>query len=395
MWFAIMAGIIFCMVSIVDVVRGNRGSTQIEEAFGLLDRGNLSEGIQKLEAAEVTFTRIGESFPQRDTLFGLYLRMREYDKAQLKLDQMYRGSNSPKWTESSLRLIRATIEDDFSRALYVTQDLVDHDLYLRKYNYPADLDSIFGLALAEKMVSNGYAEGFYRQHEWSDQQIEWWYYVAENGEKIEPKNFYNLAAKAFGGKKKVYIDLFEMVPGMEIHRDHIGYTGRVILEGDKLKDSILLAPESVAHDSLDTHSRWAWYVDEYQWDMLLFTWNTVLMSAPVQEPYYQNQFYLRLRERTNWFNREALLDIARMRDLQQQQSDHENCIDGDEVDCWSLQIDWLEPLPLEYAEIWAEKFPYSPNSLKAKAAQEHPRTRSLSSSLTEYVTERRINRPDA
>lgn len=389
LWFAAMAGLIFFMVTIVDVFRGNRGDKQIEEAYALLDQGEISLGIERLEEAEETYQRIGQRFPEVDTLFGLYLRVQEFGKAQRKLNQMYRYKNRDEWVASSVRFIRSAREEDFDRAMYVAEDLVDRDYTLTEYVYPSDVDSILGIALAEKLTGNGYYEGFYRQEEWSDEEVEWWYYVADDGENIEIGNFHRTAGKAFGGKKKVFIDLFEIVPGQQVEDEHMGFSGRVVFQGEQLMDSTMIAPQTVAYDSLDAHSRWAWYVNDNNWEMFLFSWNTALMTAPIEEPYYKNQFYLRLRERTNWFNKDALMDLARMRALQIQDNDGIGCRNGDEEECWTLDPVWLDPLPVEYAEIWAEKFKITSKSPKSDSEWTNPRVRSLSSHLKAYVENRK------
>lgn len=392
LWFAAMAGLIFFMVSIVDVFRGNRGDKQIEEAYALLDQGEISLGIERLEEAEETYNRIRLRFPELDTLFGLYLRVQDYAKAQRKLNQIYRYEEREDWYNSSVRFIRSAREKDFDRAMYATEDLVDRDYYLTKYEYPADMDSILGLALAQKLTQNGYFEGFYRQEEWSDEEVEWWYYVADDGENIETGNFHRTAGKAFGGKKKVFIDLFEVVPGREVEYENMGFSGRVVFQGEQLMDSTMIAPQAVAFDSLDSHSRWAWYVNDNDWEMFLFSWNTALMTAPIQEPYYRNQFYLRLRERTNWFTKDALLDLVRMRGLQIQDNDGAGCQNGNEAECWTIDPTWLDPLPIEYAEIWADKFRISSKSPKADSDWTNPRVQSLSSNLDAYLERRKGSR---
>ncbi len=270
MWLAAMVGLIFFMFQIVTQFRSSRGEKQIQAAYQLLDQGDFTQGITRLEEAEDTYDLTDQDFPELDTLFGLYLRVEEWDKATRKLDQMYWRDRRDNWRAQSIRLIRATKEKAPDIAAYVAADLVRQDEYLEQLPYPEDLKDEFGVAMAEKLMSDEYYDGFQRVYQWSDDQKEWWYYSADDGEEMHIDRFRKAINLAFVPNKTVIVDVFEPVPGWPAHQNYIGLKGRMEFTGSGIQDSTFLFPEEIEYDSIDLSERWLEYAGLENFDIYLF-----------------------------------------------------------------------------------------------------------------------------
>lgn len=388
-WLAAMVGLIFFMFQIVNQFRGSRGEKQIQAAYQLLDQGDFTQGISKLEEAENTYDLTDQDFPEIDTLFGLYLRVEEWDKATRKLDQMYWQDHRGSWTAQSIRLIRATKEKAPDIASYVAADLVRQDEYLEEILYPEDLKKVFGIAMAEKLMSDEYYDGFQRVYQWSDDQQEWWYYYADDGEQMHIDRFRKAINLAFVSNKTVTLDVFEPLPGFPADREYIGLKGRMQFTGSGTGDSTFLFPEEIKYDSVESPDPWVEYAGLENFDVHLFRWNTAMMTETIAKPYYQNLPYVVVREFVRLKNNDILVDFALLRGLLVQSSDDLGCDTGKEIDCWTLDPQWLAPFPDEFIELWIEKFPVSNNSFKQPTNRREVQKLSLARDLANYLAARK------
>lgn len=388
-WLAAMVGLIFFMFQIVTQFRSSRGEKQIQAAYQLLDQGDFTQGIAKLEEAEDTYDLTDEDFPEIDTLFGLYLRVEEWNRATRKLNQMYWRGRSENWITQSIRLIRATKEKAPNIATDVAADLVRQDEYLERISYPEDLKNEFGAAMAEKLMSDEYYDGFQRVYEWSDDQKEWWYYYADDGEEMHMDRFRNAINLAFLPHKDVIVDVFEPLPGFSADRDYIGLKGRMEFTGSGTKDSTFLFPEEIVYDSIDLADRWLEYAGLENFDIYLFRWNTAMMSKSIEKPFYDNMPYVVVREFVRLKNSDILVDFALLRGLLVQNNDDLGCDTGKEIDCWMVDTQWLAPFPDEFIELWIEKFPEPTNSIKPLTNRREVQKLSLARDLSNYLEARR------
>lgn len=384
-----MVGLVFFMFQVVNQFRSSRGEKQIQAAYQLLDQGDFTQGITKLEEAEDTYDLTDEDFPEIDTLFGLYIRVEEWNKATRKLDQMYWRDRRESWTAQSIRLIRATKEKAPDIATYVAADLVRQDEYLERIPYPEDLKDEFGAAMAEKLISDEYYDGFQRVDHWSDEQQEWWYYFADDGEQMHIERFRKAINLAFVSDKIVNVDVFEPLPGFPADRDYIGLKGRMQFSGPAAEDSLFLYPEEIAYDSIDLSERWREYSQMENFDIYLFRWNTAMMSKSIEKPFYENIPYVEVREFVRLKNSDILVDFALLRGVLVQNNDDLGCDTGKEIDCWTLDYQWLDPFPDEFIELWIEKFPEPTNSIKPLTNRREVQKLSLARDLKNYLEARR------
>lgn len=388
LWLLAMVGVVFFMFQIVNQFRGSRGAKQVKAAYQLLDQGDFTQGIAKLEEAENTYDLTDENFPEIDTLYSLYLRVEEWDKASRTLDHMYWRGNREDWVRQSVRLIRASHNSDPQTARYVASDLLSHDEYLSNIEYPEDIHEELGFAMANKMMDDEYYDGFQRVNEWSNDTQEWWYYYADDGERIETGRFIKAVNLAFLPEKTVIIDLFEPLPGFPADREYIGLKGRIEITGSEKMDTLFLFPEEIKDDSTDLSARWLEYADRENFDRYLFRWNTAMMTKSIEEPYYTNQPYVHVREFVRLKNSDILVDFALLRGILVQSNDDLGCDTGKEIDCWTLDPQWLDPFPDEFIELWLEKFPEPVNSFKPLTNRREVQKQSLARDLNNYLKAR-------
>lgn len=388
LWLAAMVGLVFFMFQIVNQVRGSRGEKQIKAAFQLLDQGDFTQGIARLEEAERTYDLADKEFPALDSLFGLYLRVENWEKATSKLDQMYWRDRDENWIRQSLRLIRASREADPGIARYVAADLLRQDEYLQEIDYPEDLNEEFGWAMEDRLLDNEYYDGFRRVRQWCSEDQEWWYYYADDGEEMHMDRFRKAIDLAFLPERSVTIDVFEPLPGFPAARDYIGLKGRIQILGPNQEDSVFLLPEELKYDSLDLSKRWMEYSGIENFDIYLFRWNTAMMTQSIQEPYYKNMPYVFVREFIRLKNADILVDFALLRGLLVQNNEDIGCDTGTEIDCWRLDTQWLDPFPDEFIELWIEKFPAGNNSMKLPANRLEVQKLALARDLSNYLQTR-------
>ena len=361
-WFLVMGGVIFLMVELVNMMRGDRGNNQIKSAYSLLDKGEIKEAITQLEQAEETYRLIDEPFPASDTLFTLYIKTQNWEKAhEILIDQRYSNRfEIEDWLRKSIRLAEKATKagpEGSEYALYCAEGIIDADRYLSVVPYPPSLDSLLGTAIQSKLVRDSYYEGFMRVDDWSNSDQEWWYYEADDGENIEFNNFRQAAKRAFADREKVVIDLFEYLPGHEQDRQYMAFSGRVVYSGPDLADSTFYNPATGVLDSLDrSGSRWNEYVHRNGLNLKLLYWNTTVLALPFTTPDSIAQYQL-LKELVLASNPRSLIELAQDRELLFLAEDTYTCGNDGQFGCYETDMEWLRKMPSEFYDIWVEKFP--------------------------------------
>lgn len=367
--------------------RSSRGDKEVEAAFTLLDQGDYLQGIAQLEQAERTFDLADKHFPEGDTLFGLYLRVEDWDKASRKLNKLYWRRNRQDWMNMAIQLIRASKATAPQVATEVASDILHEDEYLQEISYPDDIREELGDAMGLKLREDEYYDGFQRVTNWCDEDVEWWYYYADDGEQMHIDRFRRAINLAFLPGKTIYIDVFQPLPGMEADRDHIGLKGRIQFTGPGKEDSVFLSPDELPYQADDIDGKWKRYSRLENFDLNLFHWNTAMMTRSIEEPYYKNEPYLRIREFVRLKDSDILLDFATLRGMTQRSNDT-GCNPSREIECWDFSAEWMAPFPDEFIELWIEKFPSSVNSQKLPTNRREAQRLALARDLSIYLENR-------
>ncbi len=114
-----------------------------------------------------------------------------------------------------------------------------------------------------------------------------------------------------------------------------------------------------------------------------------MMTRGIEKPFYNNMPYVFVREFVRLKNSDILVDFALLRGLLVQNNDDLGCDTGKEIDCWSVDTQWLAPFPDEFIELWIEKFPEPTNSIKPLTNRREVQKLSLARDLSNYLEARR------
>ncbi len=386
LWFLGMAGFIFLMITVVNSFRKDRGQNQIEEAFRLMDEGELSQAIEQLEAARETYRMVDQRFPKLDTLFRLHIRLKNWSEAESILHNMAGTMSDKEWLTRLSSLTEKTLPHDPGLAVSMAFKILSVDQQLNLLDYPPALDSVLGEAIEENLIRDGDYRGFRRKDDWSDGTREWWYYVADDDEEIEYQEFSRLIHRAFTDREQVVIDIFRPLPNVpEASYREMGFYGRTVYQGEALQDSTFLLPHQAITDTLDNNgSRLTEYANWFGWDIVDFLWNTTLMDPPKEKPYYTNVPYIMLRERVRQQSADRLVRLAESRGLLVEDYARDDCYGTQDINCWTIEPYWLDGMPDEFIALWQEKFPVISNRVKPAMTTWEAKKMALARDLLAY-----------
>ncbi len=372
-WLLVMAGIVGLLVVVVDMVREDRGSKLVREAYRLLEQGQLEAAAQQLESSRRTFEILDQPFPENDTLYGLYLYLGDVEKAYDVLfhSSGYADLSDADWCMKASRLAEKVLVEtskvgspdpeetanaEFIQA--ILSEILSRDRELSLIPYPSTLDSVLGEATAQLLLNEGYFDAFYRIEKWSSDQQEWWYVVSWEGENFHFAAFRDAIQRGFPHHERVIIDMFAPLDDFPGDSRYQAFVGRVVYEGKGLQDSSFIPIGTPSSYSADlSPSRWAFYLEEFGWNPVLFHWNCVVQGGGGANEGDALAFHINyLREAFQNEGAFNLMQLAEERGLVYLKEDESNCFDSQSINCWGINDVWLQALPPDLIAIWVEKF---------------------------------------